>query len=409
MGRPHPALVEVAADRPLPAVDDFDALVASAVEHRMAGLLFSRALASELVLAQPHLAALARHDLRVRAHQRRLWAALATVTARIEQAGFEVAAVKGVVAEARWYQRAGERPCVDVDLLVAPRDLPRVAEVVRLLRADHRLLPAMPSLIAGGHLQWVDVEVDDGLWVDLHLDLFKLGIPVRRPEEVWARTLPFPLPAGGNVRALDAEMSLVHFLLHLNHDRFSYLLGFADVARILDKEELDWGFIRRFVLTEGLETPVSLALETVLTVLGLADATHLRPRGWRSPAWKLLWPVGSVLQADAGARRERRRHFCLPFLARGRTVDALAWLARRAFPPRALVDYWLGTDPSPYVWRLTFGRLGRVLRRRRMATERKGGERFRARSPDALNQWRKGRMSLLPTSRCADRFAPPKN
>jgi len=37
--RPVPALTEIAAGRELPPVDDVDALLASASEHRMLGLL----------------------------------------------------------------------------------------------------------------------------------------------------------------------------------------------------------------------------------------------------------------------------------------------------------------------------------------------------------------------------------
>jgi hypothetical protein len=41
MARPHPALIALARSGELSPFDDEDALVASAVEHRMEGLLWS--------------------------------------------------------------------------------------------------------------------------------------------------------------------------------------------------------------------------------------------------------------------------------------------------------------------------------------------------------------------------------
>jgi hypothetical protein len=360
MARPHPALIEIAASRPTPHVHDVSELIHSALEHRMAGLVLSRVLNGEFKLSGPWLHMLAQHDLCTRAHQQRLWTALQGVIERLRGAGFDVATVKGVTAQARWYDRAGERPCTDIDLLVNPSDVHHIEEIVRLIQPDHFLVHDVRSLVARGYLQSIDMKVSPGVWVDLHVDLFKVGIPSLQYDVIWDRTHAFPLANGSTVRIVDPELALIHLLLHLNRDRFSYLLGLVDVARILEREDLDWGFIDRFLYKEGLETPVYLALETVFRMLALHSSPPPAIRGWRAAAWNVLWPPNSRAQGHSGAARRRRRRLFLPFLVRGRNAAAWRWLLGRVFPPRVMVAYRYGASHSSYMFRLTWERLRRL-------------------------------------------------
>ena len=139
---------------------------------------------------------LAQNDLYVQAHLHRVWAVLEASVARLAAAGIEVATIKGVTAEARWYGRRGERPCSDVDLLLSPRQLDRAAEAVRLLEPDHPWASSVAPLAANGRIQTVTTHVD-GLEVDLHLDLLKLGIPTRQSSDLWDLTTPYRSPQGG--------------------------------------------------------------------------------------------------------------------------------------------------------------------------------------------------------------------
>lgn len=371
MARPHPALLEVAAGRPVPSVDDLGGLVRSALEHRMAGLVFSYVEAGRLPASGHWLHALARQDLLERSRQLRLWGILEEATLRLRSAGFEVATAKGLTAQARWYDRAGERPCVDVDLLIAPGDVARIEHLVRVLDPHHHLLPKVQSLVDCGFLQWIDVQARPGLWLDLHPDLFKLGLPSRRLDLIWGRTRPFRLPSGQTVRVPDPEISLIHFLVHVNKDRFPYLLGLVDVHRILEREELDWEFIDRFLHEEGLETPVRLALDTVVETLRISHPYRRAVGGWRAVAWRRLWPASSLVQGRQGTTQRPHREFFLPFLIRGRFPAALRWWLRRLFPPAPLVDRWYGSGRSPYLWRLVSGRIRRLWLRPNANSDRR--------------------------------------
>jgi hypothetical protein len=367
MGRPHPALIDVAAGRRPAAATDPAALLRSAFEHRMGGLLLTEVLTGRFRLEPEATGVLTQADLAVRAHQERLWVTLETAVERLAAEGFTVATIKGLAAQRRWYQRAGERPCVDVDLVVAPADTRHLSDIVAILAPDHPHRASLGALVASGYLRWADVELAPGQWLDLHVDPFKLGLPVLQAEAIWQRMIPFPLPGGGTVLATDAEISLILFLLHLNKDRFRCLIGFADVRRLLAAEDLDWAFIDRFLRREGLETPVRLGLDTVVAVLGIPHPQPVVVGGWRARVWKALWPVSSAAGGQTEALRRRRRQFYLPFLIRGRVIEALRWWFRLALPPRLAVERWYGDGTRrSYLGCLVGGRLRQWRAQRRL-------------------------------------------
>jgi hypothetical protein len=303
-----------------------------------------------------------RADLVTRKRHTQLWDTLVDARARIAALGLDVAAVKGVTAEARWYRRMGERPCSDVDLLLAPDAAPHARAVLDALQPGQELRDDIRELVRTGVVQSVNAELD-GVPIDLHFDLLKLGIPTRQPDLVWTRTQPFALPDGSTVRVPDPELSLVHFLLHLNKDSFAWLLGFADVARIAGDESLDWDFVDRFVREEGIEVMASCSLAAVIDVARVTQREITRPEGVRTWAWRAVWPERAQLRGSAGANRSRRQDV-IPFLARGRHRDALRWLARTLLPPRETVARQYEDLRGPYAWRLTKGRLRTAWRRR---------------------------------------------
>lgn len=367
MARPHPALLHLAADRPLPPIDEVGPFLRSAHEHRLTGLLWSRMATGEVEVKGEDRQWLAEHETLTWARHYMLWESLRKLIARLEGLGVDVVTFKGVTAEARWYDRMGERPCYDLDLLVAPHHRHRFADVLRDLQPDHPLTGSIRPLLDRGLLQSVALWFD-GTPVDLHVDLFKLGIPTRQAQRIWERTNSLSLPSGENVGVLVPEIAFIHFLVHLTKDRFRYLLGFVDVQRIIAREKLDWDFIDDFLRREGLETHVYRALEAVLATLQL-PASHPFPAGWRSRLWGFLWRPSIRLQGDLGRVRFRRRgQWVLPLTARGRAPETARWWWRRLFPPAALLDYLHPGERGFYLWRLIKGRVRHSIEQRRAAT-----------------------------------------
>ena len=274
-------LAELAAGRDVPSAAIDARLVTLANEHRLTGLLWTWARRH---LAETELKTeLAQNDLYVQAHLLRVWAVLEESVARLAAAGIEVATIKGVTTEARWYGRRGERPCSDVDLLLSPRQLDRAADAVQLLEPDHPWASSVAPLAATGRIQTVTTHVD-GLEVDLHLDLLKLGIPTRQSSDLWDRTTHYPLPRGGSVRVLDDTTALVHLLVHLNKDRFQRLLAYADIARVMAGGGVDWERAQRFTDREGITVSTFRTLEVRARRALAAVAGRARSPEWISCA-----------------------------------------------------------------------------------------------------------------------------
>jgi N-acetylglucosaminyl-diphospho-decaprenol L-rhamnosyltransferase len=366
MARPHPALLDLAAERPLPPVpeEQHGSLVTTAIEHRMAGQLWTRVLRGELVLGEGPSDLLAKMDLRSQLKARRLWRAADDVTGRLEALGAEALVAKGVVTEQRWYSRLGERPCNDLDLMLSPESVDRVDDIVAALQPTHPLRGSAGALMGSGVLQSIDLAVD-GVEVDLHADLLKYEIPTRRRDVLWDTAVRLVGPGGEEVRALAPELALVHMLLHLNKDSFARLSAYSDIARLLARADLDWHAVDDFVRGEGLATAVYSTLHEVTSRLQLQGGYgSRRPRGPRAVAWQRLWPERQRLLGLEGLLRREHRNLFLPLLAQGRLGEASFWLARRRVlpPPDLLQLYYPGTT-GPYPVRLALGRL--QSRRRR--------------------------------------------
>ncbi len=331
----------------------------------MRGLLWSAHQAGQAELPPDLTQRLARRELLAEAWNKQLWKTLLDVQDRLEGIGAETLVAKGVVAEARWYDRLGERPADDIDLMIAPKDIHRIAEIIRLLQPDHETADLYQRLMERGWIQSVDLHVDPGIWVDIHTDIMKVEVATRQLQLIWDRTVAVPTPDGERtVRALDPETSLIQLLLHLNKDRFSRLLGFVDVLRIIELEDLDWDFIDEFLRVEGFDTHAYLALAVVAEELAVDIPLPGKPKGWRSWVWRALWHRRVRLDADIGLNRRHRRQFWMPFLAKGRAGEAFGPWRRRACPPKDLMTIHHPEGKGSYLRRLISSRRQKAAERR---------------------------------------------
>lgn len=331
---PAPVLVDLAACRTPPEVALSGELIEAALEHRMGGLLWT--WVRDTLADDPYRASLAMHDLRVQAHLARVRALLERCVASLDDIGVDVAAIKGPTTEARWYRRTGERPTSDVDLWLSPHQLHRAGDAVRALQPDHPWSEFVGELAASRQLQAVTLTVDR-IQVDLHLDLLKTGLPMRGACSVWGANQTFQLPSGSSVRVLDETSALLHFLVHLNKDRFQRLLGYADVARIIERG-VDWPQLVRAAEREGLLGPVLRSLAAVIDDLRLDW-----PSGLPTPAdddllWRLLWRPRVRLRGSEGRRRFRRRQLALIPLASRSWTDKSRALVNQIVPPAPVME-----------------------------------------------------------------------
>jgi hypothetical protein len=202
--------------------------------------------------------------------------------------------------------------------------------------------------------------------VDLHFDLLKLGIPTRGGAQIWDRTGPYQLPSGASVRVLDDTSALLHFLVHLNKDRFQRLLGYADIKRVMAAGQVDWDLLLVDARREGIEVAVLRTLATVLDRLSVPWPAALpRPRGPRSVVWGWLWPPSIHLRGEEGRLKFRMRQNWLAVLARGRALESSRWWLRELWPPAAAVDVRYAEVRGPYLWKLLRGRFAATVAHRR--------------------------------------------
>jgi Uncharacterised nucleotidyltransferase len=373
---PHPALIEIAAGRGLPVVTDPVPLVQSALAHGMSGLLLTEVEQKGQPWRRLTRVALTARQARVQAWHDRLWRTLTQIADVFGDLDVEVAIAKGIAAESRWYSRTGERPCNDIDLLLSPAQVARIDDVIAAIEPSHPLCGKTRRLAARGLLQSIDLEYQ-GVPIDLHWDILKLGIPSRSVDAIWDRTVPFALRDGRSIRALDATSSYVHFLVHLNKDRFRRLLGFVDVARVYASDQVDHADVDRLTRADGIETSVGASWDVVIRTLDLPVRNRIKGQPVKALVWHVAWRPSVRLRAAESTLRFRHRQWLIAALSRGRAVDAARCWIRGLFPPDELLAYvhsgyatrWGGepvsTTRRSRIWALTAGRLLAALGRRR--------------------------------------------
>lgn len=320
----------------------------------MHGLLWTAVRRGEVKVSRSTERALATEFLRTKARHIKFWETYEEISYRLGEEEIEFTAIKGVTAEARWYDEMGERPCRDVDLWIAPDDLNRFEEVVRILQPDHPLRDTVQGFVNRGYLFGLDIRLESGVSVDLHADLFKLGLRSRTAGTMWGRTEEFTSSRGSTTRVLDSETALIQFLLHLNVDRFSRLGRITDILRVWNQEPLNWSYISQIVTGEGLEVPVYMSLFAALDPLDVLVPIE-RPSGLRAWLWNRIWPVESQALGDA-AEQWRLRQRWISLLARGRLLESLTWISGRTFPPPQVLSYFYPDTRGPYLWRVLASR-----------------------------------------------------
>ncbi len=344
-------------------------LVGSAVEHRVDGLLWSRHL-TQGFFAEDVARDLGHRDVVRRSFQARLMRSLEAVAGRLDALEVDWMLLKGFGTQERFYDRGGERPTGDLDVLVAPWHRHRVGEVIAALQPDHPLVDVAQRIVDDGDEQALEVSTERCV-VDLHVDMLKTRLPMRGSDEVWGQPAWIDLPDGGRVRVPPTEAALLHHVVHLNKDRFRFLLGHVDVARIAPHANVEtfWAMASR----EGLADQVALALAAVAEVVDLPAsllADH-EASGWRAAVWRRAWPDHVRLSGQEAVLSYRHRQDLLALTAVGRTGEYLRERTLpRLFPPAERIDQVYPGLRGPYLWRLSPGRARAIAERR---TSRKGG------------------------------------
>ncbi|HJU81648.1 MAG TPA: nucleotidyltransferase family protein [Acidimicrobiia bacterium] len=285
------------------------------------------------------------------------------------QLGLDLFVIKGIANEARWYSRLGERPAWDIDLVLAPWHRDRVGELLAALQPRHSLL-SDPSEMRSDRLQSIDLGFH-GLPVDLHLDPLKLEVAAtRRAGILFEDSTSLRTGADKSVKVLGTEPSLVLAALHLNKDRFRYLLGYVDVVRIFADKDLDLDRAVKIAEALGLGRSFHSTIAAAHVDLLLAPPAAFELDDWM---WNLTWPPSIRMLGAEGQDRFRYRQFFLPLLEGGRWSEVLVAFWHRLFPSTYQLWRNFPNEEGSYLGRLIRGRIRhRLTRLRRRRQHRLG-------------------------------------
>ena len=360
MTAPHPALIQLVVSGEAGPIEDEGTFLQSVHEHRMTAPVLTAYQRQALRLSPASATTLGIWDLAERRQHLLFWKAIQEVQDRLAPTGAEVAVLKGVATEARWYGEIGQRVSTDVDLLLAPDALDGAAKLVATIDKRRGVSSAIDSLVRQRLLQHVDLHVGP-VHVDLHFDPLKIGIPTHQLDEVWDSTQLFPTPHG-MIRVLRPEIELVLLLLHLNKDSFAFLGSYLDIRQIVARAALDWDYVRSFVAGEGLEVPVFKSLAAVTELLGL-DLDVPRTHGVRAWCWERLWGRATRPGGHDSRMRAPTAQRFLAFHASGRTRATVREVRRQLLPARQLLEVAGRLEPGrSYVRYLSVDRFRRRSR-----------------------------------------------
>jgi Uncharacterised nucleotidyltransferase len=252
------------------------------------------------------------------------------VVARVVQAlgsiGIEPVLLKGLAA-ARHYRVAGVRPTGDIDLLVAPCDLRRAADVVREL-GFKRTWSVHPG--------WIALEGPDGV-IDLQVGLWPLSNneaahAMRSDESFVVEGVPVRVPQG--------DLELRFFAIHAVKHGFLRPMWLCDVAAAIEtSEHLDWSSI--FAGPWPIRSWIAGAIAVAMRLLGLSVPLDVRARchssaPWVDPLVLRRWGDGERVVISDGAlvealRGQRSALAALQGIARG-WPDPLHVVVHRGWP-----------------------------------------------------------------------------
>ncbi|HUP18283.1 MAG TPA: nucleotidyltransferase family protein [Acidimicrobiia bacterium] len=351
MSRPHSLLIDLAAGRRIETEVD-EEVVRSAEEHRMAGILKS-AVDRGLSANATAIARLNKADALGWARNRMLLDAAKAIATRAKELDIDIFFIKGIANEARWYTRIGERPAWDIDLVLAPWHRNRLEELLRTLQPRHSLLNE-PEALRSPRLQSIDFGFHD-LPVDLHLDALKLEVAsTPNPALIFAKAYDLTLDESDSIRVLGGEASLVLAALHLNKDRFRYLLSYVDLFRIATDPAVNLAGALQLAEALGLARSFTSTLATAAEDLGVPALGGLVAD---DRLWNLAWPASIRLLGSESEVRFRYRQFLLPLLEGGRWGEVLTSWWHRMLPPMYEVRRNFPSERGPYLLRLIRGRV----------------------------------------------------
>lgn len=250
-------------------VSDWGALLEQARDHGVLGVL-TGALAQARITLPPACAQdVDRHGAIATVwheHQRGILAELATT---LGAAGLRVVALKGPMLAQRLYPRPADRHSVDLDLLVAERDLDRALAALEASGWDRESGPL--AEYSRRHHHHLQLQRPGASPLELHFRA-RVGFgTVYRSEDLIARARSCHWPERFPLLVLSPEDEFLYLAVHAAGHGFSRLMWLYDLKLLLKSEpSLDWSLVEARARDVGVLPVAQFACRLLHERLGVA-------------------------------------------------------------------------------------------------------------------------------------------
>ncbi|HUL96888.1 MAG TPA: nucleotidyltransferase family protein [Usitatibacter sp.] len=328
----------------LAARPDWDLLLALGGRHGLLPLMHRHLDAVEAVPAGVRARLWARREATLARNLARA-RELLEVTALFEAHGIASLPYKGPALAQALHGDVSMREFGDLDILVAPRDVPRARDLLaaRGYRPTYALPPAAEAALMRSPLQYhLCLEHDTLGMIELHWKTDP-DYPVERIDDPqwWGALATTPL-LDESVRAFPDEELLAVLCIHGSKHHWTSLAWLVDVAELLRRASIDWerlfaraagaGYERRLALglmlaARWLDAPLPQALRSTLAArpdlesLARRVADGLFDPGYEAPATL----DGLRFDLDLYESRARRLKHVAAHLASPNISDWTRW------------------------------------------------------------------------------------
>ena len=315
---------------------DWDAVLLRAEQHGTSSLVYQNLEPLANIVPSAALASLRQRYERNIHKSLFLTRELMRILDCLDSLRIEVIPYKGVVLSETYYGDLAMRQSGDLDLFVGEQDLGRIKSAVRELGYTPRLpIPrnAEADYIAAGYECTFDspagknlLELQWALQPRFYAVDFDMG-------GLFERAVSATI-AGRDIKTPCPEDLLLVLSVHAAKHVWGRLIWLCDIAQIVKRQDLNWGWVRAQAHRLGIERMVHITLLLSNHFLATPIPEAIRDAAMADEAAHALTKQIAISVTDGVCYQEQKiEYFRLMMRLRERRTDRLRFLTRLTFTP----------------------------------------------------------------------------
>jgi hypothetical protein len=267
----------------------------------------------------------------------------------LAEAGIPTIPLKGMALAESLYGDTAMRACVDIDILVPRRSVPRAFHL--LLAAGYKsefTSGFFADLLLRHNIEYALVREDRGFryMLELHWDVLWGGqLDEGVAEGLWAEAQPTTV-FGARAYALSSEWQILFLAAHIARHQWQGLKWLVDIHEICSSREVNWEKVLNKAKRLGWEELLRLTFQACHALFDTPVPANLSrgvlPRWLKifpssaSVSWKGAFLATRLLRSPSAKLRYAARVFLVPTLAEHRLVRFPSLFAFLYYPLRLL-------------------------------------------------------------------------